>query len=255
MDRLTKQAHLLHALLFEDKNRLCEQIAKSISKNFDVPLDEAMDKCSVFITGLSAHMLHSMIIEKMKDGEILAQKFLDNIGKSDSDSGKIHDTFGDLKTDTQNKFKEILEDYLGIQTNADLSDYYYMRIKSACESTLEMVDKQTDKIELKNGSWDYTNSAIQEKFIDGIESIKNRDNPTISMNKGHAVIKLKCSRCGTEGENTYGNIVFRILGKDRSGFLYFECPQCKEHLQYDPMSGRIRIRKGLLGFPFGKFSQ
>jgi hypothetical protein len=254
MDKLTKQAHLLHSLLFEKKH-IHEQIAKSISENFAVPIDEAINKCSMIITGLSVHLLHLMIIKKMKDGKILAQKFLVNIGKSDSDIKEIHETFGGLEIDNQNKFKEMLENYLGIPANADLSDYYYMRVKFACESIIEMVDKQTDKIEMKDGTWDYADSTTQENFIDEVEAVKNKDNPTISMSKGHIVIKLKCPHCGTEGENTCGSIIFRILGKDREGFLYFECPDCKEHLQYNPVTGEIRTRKGLLGFLFGRFSQ
>lgn len=253
MDKLTKQAHLLHSLLFERKKDIQEQIAKSISENFAVPIDEAIDKCSVLITGLSVHMLHLMIIEKMKDGKVLAQKFLANIGKSDSDIRKIHETFGDLKTDAQNKFKEELEKYLGVPTDADLSDFYYMRVKCACESIIEMVDKQADKVELKDGVWDYTRSVIRENgaITNDVESINN---PGISVSNEHIVIKLKCPRCGTEGENTCGSISFRILGKDRKGFLSFECPNCKEHLKYDPITGRISIRKGILGFLFSKFN-
>jgi len=259
MDKLTKQAHLLHSLLFERRKDIHEQIAESISKNFAVPIDEAIDKCSVLITGLSVHMLHLMIIEKMKDGEVLAKFFLANIGKCNIDIKKIHETFGDLKTETQKKFKDQLEEYLGIPTNTDLSDFYYMRVKCACESIIEMVDKQADRVKLKDGAWNYIDSAIQEKFMDETGAIPNdlkrsRNRPSICMNNGHTVIKLLCPRCGTGGEVTYGSISFRILGKDQKGFLYFECPDCKEHLQYDPMTGRIRIRKGLLGFLFGKFS-
>jgi hypothetical protein len=79
-------------------------------------------------------------------------------------------------------------------------------------------------------------------------------NPTMTMKGEHIVIKLICPRCKREGENTFGNICFRVLGKDRNGFAYFECPDCMEHLQYDPVTGQIRIRKGLLGFLFRKFS-
>ena len=241
MDKLTKQAHLLHSLLFEKKH-IHEQIAKSISKNFSVPIDEAMDKCSVLITGLLIHMIHLMIIEKMKDGKLIAQKFLANVGKSDSDIKGIHETFGDLKTNTQNNFKEMLEDYLGVATDADLSDWYYMRIKCACESIIEIVGKQADKIELRDGAWDYTDSTIQEKFVDEIESItddlKNRERV--------------CPCCKTKAF-FFGGLQFK--GKDKKGFLNFECPNCKRHLQYDSLKGNIKIQKDLLGFLFSRFSK
>ena len=97
------------------------------------------------------------------------------------------------------------------------------------------------------------NQAIFAETQDQIKRMSGKDNPTLDMKNGHVVIKLVCPRCGTKGENTYGNIRFRILGKDRKGSLYFECPECKEHLQYDLMSGEIRIRKGIIGFLFGKF--
>ncbi len=70
---------------------------------------------------------------------------------------------------------------------------------------------------------------------------------------GHCVIDLVCV-CGYEGTVTYGQMDFRLLGKDRKGFLYFECPECERHLQYDPISGKIKARKGILGSLFGRFS-
>ncbi|OHB60187.1 MAG: hypothetical protein A2167_05925 [Planctomycetes bacterium RBG_13_46_10] len=240
MDKTTKQAHLLHALSFEAKNRLCEQIAKSISKNFHVPIDEAIDKCSVLITGLSIHILHLMIIEKMIDGELVAQKFLANIGKSNSAIKKIHETFGNLKI-APDKFKEMLEDYLGVPTNSDLSDWYYIRIKCSCESTIELVIKEVDNIELKNGALDFTDSAIQEKLANQIKSISDD-----LKNK-----KRLCPFCKIEG--TFFE-KFQFRGKDEKGFLYFECSNCKKHLQYDPIAEDIKTRKGLLGLLFGRFS-
>ena len=98
------------------------------------------------------------------------------------------------------------------------------------------------------------NQAIFAETQERIKRMSGKDNPTLDMKNGHIVIKLVCPCCGTEGENTCGSISFRILEKDRKGFLYFECPDCKEHLQYDPTSGQIKIRKGILGFLFGRFS-
>lgn len=76
---------------------------------------------------------------------------------------------------------------------------------------------------------------------------------TPKAREGHWVIDLACL-CGYEGTVTYGGMDFKLFGKDRKGFLYFECPECKRHLQYDPITGKIRSRKGILGFLFGRFS-
>lgn len=110
---------------------------------------------------------------------------------------------------------------------------------------------------------DYYNSKIEEieKEISIKEKQDNenalrrqyRNNPTIDFRNGHIVTKLKCPSCETEGENTYGNMEFKLLGKDKEGFIYLECPNCKEHLQYDSMTGSIKTRKGLLGFLFGRY--
>ena len=78
-------------------------------------------------------------------------------------------------------------------------------------------------------------------------------NPNAGIRDGHVILKLTCPSCGTEGENVHGHIEFKILGKDRSGFLYFECPSCNKHLQYDPMTGNIKTQRGLLGYLFGIF--
>ena len=73
------------------------------------------------------------------------------------------------------------------------------------------------------------------------------------IRNGHYVINLRCP-CKHEGTVTYGRMDYKLLGKDVKGFLYFECPKCRQHLQYDPMSGKTRTRKGILGFLFGRFS-
>ncbi|GAI29114.1 unnamed protein product, partial [marine sediment metagenome] len=153
----------------------------------------------------------------------------------------IHETFGDLKTNTQNNFKKMLEDYLGISTDADLSDWYYMRIKCVCESIIEIVSKQADKIELRDEAWDYTDSVIQEKIADQIE-------PVVDNLKNKQGV---CPFCEREGGFFRE---FQFKGKDKKGFLYFECPSCKKHLQYDSLTRSIRTQKGLLRFLFSRFS-
>lgn len=73
------------------------------------------------------------------------------------------------------------------------------------------------------------------------------------IRNGHIIINLNCP-CGWQGIVTHGQMQAELLGKDRKGFIYFQCPQCKEHLQYAPTSGKVKIRKGILGFLFGRFS-
>jgi hypothetical protein len=68
----------------------------------------------------------------------------------------------------------------------------------------------------------------------------------------HYVINIVC-KCGYEGTVTYEKMDYKLLGKDWKGFIYFLCPSCERHLKYDPINGKIRIRKGVLGF-FGIFS-
>lgn len=73
------------------------------------------------------------------------------------------------------------------------------------------------------------------------------------IRNGHIIINLNCP-CGWQGIVTHGQMQAELLGKDRRGFIHFQCPKCKEDLQYDPISGKIKTRKGILGFLFGRFS-
>ena len=75
----------------------------------------------------------------------------------------------------------------------------------------------------------------------------------VKVEDGHCVIDLKCP-CGCGGTVTFGKLDFKVLGKDGKGYIYFECPVCKERLQYDPLTGNTKTRKGILGFLFGRFS-
>jgi len=71
---------------------------------------------------------------------------------------------------------------------------------------------------------------------------------------GHIVLALKCT-CGWEGSVSSAKSDARLLGKNTiEGYTYFQCPACTRHLEYCWLSGRTRIRKGLLGLLFGRFS-
>ncbi len=73
------------------------------------------------------------------------------------------------------------------------------------------------------------------------------DNPTIEIVDGHIVTHLVCKKCGKKGSNTYGKMDFELLGKDKEGFMYFKCPDCKAKLQYDALTGNIKAKKGFWG--------
>ena len=241
MDQITKQAHLFHSLLAEFQKNISQEIAKSISKNFEVPIDEATDKCSILLTGFMIHALYYSIMEGMKDGEKIATKFLDNIGKSEDDTKTINETYGNKKAKAKQKFKELLEEYLGVPTEHTLSDFYYLRVRTASESIVEIVNKKSEEITLKDGTWDYTDEAESKRIIDEYENIKND-----LRNK-----EKVCPSCETKGF-FFKEFIFK--GKDKAGFIYFQCPKCKKDIQYDTLSGSMKIQKGLKGFLFGKFS-
>jgi len=114
-------------------------------------------------------------------------------------------------------------------------EYYNSRIKRVEEEIREEQKREAREVE--------------EGFKRTFQEI-----PAVDLREGHFVVKLKCPSCGTEGENVYGKLDFKVLGKDTEGFMYFECPDCKKHLQFDVMTGTIKYQKGLLGFLFGKFS-
>ena len=240
MDQITKQAHLFHSLLAEFRKNISQEIAKSISRNFEVPIDESTDKCSILITGFMIHTLYHSIMEEMKDGEKIAAKFLHNIGKSRDDIKTIDETYGNQKARAKQKFKEALEEYLGVPTDHTLSDFYFLRVSTACESILEIVSKKSEEIALRDGAWDYTDEAENKRIIEEYENIKNE------MNK-----EKICPSCETKGF-FFKEFIFK--GKDKAGFMYFQCPKCKKDIQYDTLSGSMKIQKGLKWFLFGKFS-
>lgn len=70
-----------------------------------------------------------------------------------------------------------------------------------------------------------------------------KDNPNTAIRNGHVVIKLKCPNCDHEGETTYGAKEFKVLGKDDLGHIYFECPNCKSHLQFHPLTGKVKLKR------------
>jgi hypothetical protein len=80
-----------------------------------------------------------------------------------------------------------------------------------------------------------------------------KENPTLSYEDGHFITHLTCPKCRSNGIVSHIHNDFRLLGKDKEGFIYFECPNCKTHLQWDSLYGSIKSNKGILGFLFNKF--
>lgn len=74
-----------------------------------------------------------------------------------------------------------------------------------------------------------------------------------NMQNRQSDINLHCS-CGYTGTVTQSKTDFKLIRTDMNGFAYFECPNCKRHLRYNPSTGTIKIKKGFLGVLFGKFS-
>ncbi len=104
--------------------------------------------------------------------------------------------------------------------------------EDAYKSKVKELDERLDR---------YDESKFKEK---GFSHIK--------IQKGHFVLNLSCP-CGWQGTVSYGKMDAKLLGKDRKGFIYFECARCKRHLQYDLVTGKVKTRKGILGFLLGRF--
>lgn len=69
----------------------------------------------------------------------------------------------------------------------------------------------------------------------------------------HPEIDLRCD-CGFEGTVTCDKMYPRLLEKDKKDFVYFECPNCKRHLQYNYLTGNIKTKKGIFRALLCKFS-
>lgn len=81
-----------------------------------------------------------------------------------------------------------------------------------------------------------------------------KENPTLSYKDSHFTTHLICPKCKTKGEVSHIRKDFRLLGKDKEGFIFFECPNCRTHLKWDSISGSIKSNKGILGYLFNKFT-
>jgi hypothetical protein len=122
------------------------------------------------------------------------------------------------------------------------------------KSQKKVIEKAFKRGRISEESYSLKIKELDEKIQDHEAEIQMKNMRVLGakIQNGHYVIELRCP-CGYEGTVTYGRMEFVLLGKDKKGFLYFKCPECKRHLQYDPITGKIKTQKGILGFLFGRF--
>ncbi len=69
---------------------------------------------------------------------------------------------------------------------------------------------------------------------------------------GFSPIHFRC-RCGYEGRFSRGQTEAQLSTKGNSQVGCFKCANCGRDLQYDRLSGTVRVKKGLLGAFLGRF--
>ena len=126
---------------------------------------------------------------------------------------------------------------------------------TAAKAQKRALEKAFRKGKLSEDTYNSQVSELDQKIKDyeAEQQLKEVGFSAAKIRNGHFVIELDCP-CGNRGTVTHGQINFRLLGKDSKGFIYFECPRCKQHIQYDPLTGKVKSRKGILGLLFGRFS-
>jgi len=71
--------------------------------------------------------------------------------------------------------------------------------------------------------------------------------------EGLSPIHFRC-RCGYEVRLSRGEMEAQLSAKGNSEVVRFECANCGRHLQYDCLSGTVRVKKGLMGAFLDRFS-
>lgn len=124
----------------------------------------------------------------------------------------------------------------------------------ALKAQKKVLEKAFKKGRLSKEAYNLKIEELDKKIKDYEMESQLRDEGFLGtkIRNGHYVIDLNCP-CGWQGTVSYGKMDAKLLGKDRKGFIYFECARCKRHLQYDPVTGKIKTRKGILGFLLRRF--
>jgi len=77
--------------------------------------------------------------------------------------------------------------------------------------------------------------------------------PSAKTHNRHPEIELRCD-CGYIGTVTEGKTDFKLLRTNKKGLSYFECSNCRRHLQYNTSTGEVKTQKGFWGLLFRRFS-
>ena len=77
--------------------------------------------------------------------------------------------------------------------------------------------------------------------------------PSAKTHHRHPEIELRCD-CGYIGTVAEGKKDFKLLRTGKKGLSYFECSNCRRHLQYNSSTGEVKTQKGFLGLLFRRFS-
>jgi len=132
--------------------------------------------------------------------------------------------------------KELLEEKNLIEkafNESKISEEYYIK-------QLNDIDSKIDKY------------AKEEAEVNINKMLKS--NSTLSFDGKHLETNLICPKCKRVGKVSNIKNDFTLIGKDKNGFMYFECPGCKIHLQWDSVTGKIKSNNGILGYLFNWFS-
>ena len=122
---------------------------------------------------------------------------------------------------------------------------------NALKAQKKVLDKAFKRGKLSEEAYKSKAKELEDRYSEAM--LKEEGFTHIKMQEGHYVLHLSCP-CGWQGAVTYGKMDAKLLGKDKKGFIYFECPVCRQHLKYDTLTGKIKTRKGILGLLFGRFS-
>ena len=91
----------------------------------------------------------------------------------------------------------------------------------------------------------------RKESSDGERLHRNEYSLSAEMQNPQSETNLQCS-CGYTGSVNQSKTDFKLLQIDKDGLAYFECPRCEQHLRYNFSTDTTKIKKGFLGFLFGK---
>jgi hypothetical protein len=101
--------------------------------------------------------------------------------------------------------------------------------------------------------WLLTKAADTETQRGTSKSAQDAHSVSREAGSRHPEAYLRCD-CGYEGTVSRDNMDSQLPGRQKSGSVNLECPDCERHLQYDHSTGKIKTKKGIWGLLFGMFS-